>query len=81
MTIDFYTRAGCHLCDDAKALLDRLAQRRAFQVRTHDVDSDPALAERHGNEVPVLVVAGQKRFWGKIEPALLERFLEHELKR
>ncbi|HWQ27940.1 MAG TPA: glutaredoxin family protein, partial [Dehalococcoidia bacterium] len=45
-TVTLYTRKGCHLCDDALAMLRRLQDELDFQIRVVDVDSDPALAQR-----------------------------------
>ena len=76
--IQFYTRANCHLCQDAKALLANLGQQYSLQIDERDVDADPAWAEQYGDRVPVLVSGGRERFWGRIEPKLLARFLRHE---
>jgi glutaredoxin len=62
-----YTRAGCHLCEDAEALLRRLG----YEVALIDVDADPTLQARYGEQVPVLVVDGRAVLSGIIgEPAL-----------
>ena len=53
-TITLYTRQGCHLCQDAEALLRRLG----CSVTSVDVDADEALAARYGHEVPVLLLDG-----------------------
>ena len=45
-----YTRAGCHLCEDAANLLER----EGMTWRPVDIDGDPGLAERYGLRVPVL---------------------------
>jgi len=45
-----YTRAGCHLCEDAAALLERAG----LTWRPLDIDRDPGLAERYGLRIPVL---------------------------
>jgi glutaredoxin len=55
----FYTRAGCHLCDDARPLVVQLCRESGVPVREVDVDSDPALRERYGEMVPVVAVDGQ----------------------
>jgi len=66
-----YTRVGCHLCDDAKALLER----HGLTVETVDIDRDPQLVERYGQCVPVVFVDGRERFRGRIDPVLLRRLL------
>jgi glutaredoxin len=58
--VTLYTRRGCHLCDDAKAALDRVHARMPFTLEVVDVDGDPALAEAYGLEVPVVLVDGRK---------------------
>jgi glutaredoxin len=71
----FYTRRGCHLCDDAWALLQRAQRRHGFVLEAADVDADPALRERFGLTVPVVEVNGKVRFRGRVSPVLLDRLL------
>ena len=66
-----YTRAGCHLCDDAKELLE--AHRIAPECI--DIDADPALRERFDTCVPVVEFDGKIRFRGRVDPVLLRRLL------
>lgn len=74
-----YTRQGCHLCDDAWALLERAAARHRLTLSKVDVDSDPAPVERYGLCVPVVVIDGQERFRGVVNAALLDRVLRSEV--
>ena len=53
-----YTRVGCHLCDDAKALLER----NGLAVRAIDIDQDPGLVARYDQCVPVVEIDGRERF-------------------
>ncbi|MFD1730622.1 glutaredoxin family protein [Deinococcus malanensis] len=48
--LTLYSRAGCHLCEQARSHLEALDF--AFQVV--DVDSDPSLKDRYDHNVPVL---------------------------
>jgi glutaredoxin len=73
-----YTRHGCHLCEDAWALLQRERGRYGFVLEAVDVDTDAELAARHGMEVPVVVVNGKVRFRGIVNPHLLARLLRAE---
>jgi glutaredoxin len=70
-----YTRRGCHLCDDARALLERAGRRYALSLTAVDVDADPDLAARFGLEVPVVEVNGRVRFRGVVNEILLDRLL------
>jgi len=66
-----YTRAGCHLCEDAHVLL----QRFAIPVTLVDIDRDPELRERYDHCVPVVWIDDRERFRGRIDETLLRRLL------
>jgi glutaredoxin len=70
-TAILYTRRGCHLCDEAKAVL----LRHGLSPQEVDIDADPQLRERYGQCVPVVVIDGQQRFRGRINEVLLRRLL------
>ncbi len=76
-----YTRRGCHLCEDAWRLLERAQRRHHFELRLIDIDSQPNLAARYGDQVPVVTVNGQVRFHGTVNPVLLTRLLRAESSR
>jgi glutaredoxin len=73
-----YTRNGCHLCEDAWRLLEKEQRRHGFQLSAVDVDADAELRARYGEQVPVVAVDGKVRFWGRINPVLLDRLLRAE---
>ncbi len=52
--LTFYHRPGCHLCTDMLALLQERQERLGFELEMVDVDSDPQLAARFGELVPLL---------------------------
>jgi hypothetical protein len=57
--IVLYERAGCHLCEDAAALLDEmLGADRYMRV---DIDADDDLLVRYGHRIPVVTVDGAER--------------------
>lgn len=55
-TLTLLTRAYCHLCDDMRDALARLAAGRDVDIVELDVDADPALESRYGELVPVLLL-------------------------
>lgn len=66
-----YTREGCHLCDEARAILESYGLR----PKLVDIDADEELVRRYTNCVPVVVLDGQERFRGRVNEVLLRRLL------
>jgi len=64
-----YTRAGCHLCDEAKEQLKELRKLVAFALQEIDIDSNPELQRRYNDEVPVIFIHGRKAFKYRIDPS------------
>ena len=72
----FFTRQGCHLCDDAWALLTKAQARHQFRLEAKDVDTSPKWAAEYGDCVPVVLVNGKVRFRGQVNEVLLRRILD-----
>ncbi|MBI3461918.1 MAG: glutaredoxin family protein [Planctomycetes bacterium] len=66
-----YTRPGCHLCEEAQALLAKYGM-GATEV---SIDADPALQTHYHDCVPVVVIDGVERFRGRVNEVLLRRLL------
>jgi glutaredoxin len=62
IALTLYTRPGCHLCDDMKATIQRVARASPDPIAIEEIDisSDPELERRYGEEIPVLLVEGRK---------------------
>ena len=73
--VDFYDRAGCHLCVDAWAIVERVAAEAGVVPRRHDVDADPELQARYGELVPVVVVDGEQHAQWFVDEARLSAAL------
>jgi glutaredoxin len=73
--VTLLTRVGCHLCEQAKAVLDELAAEDGFTWRELDVDADLKLADEFGDRVPVVLVDGREHGYWRVEPARLRRAL------
>jgi glutaredoxin len=62
--VRIYTRDGCHLCDEARTVVDEVCAALGESFDEVDIDSDPELVRRFGEEVPVTFVDGaQHDFW------------------
>lgn len=66
-----YSRQGCHLCDDARLVLERYGLRPTVI----DIDGDPELRAHYTECVPVVTIDGQERFRGRVNEVLLQRLL------
>lgn len=57
--LELYTRPGCHLGNDLRAICERLAEEIAFDLTEVNIEADPVLQARYEREVPVLFVDGR----------------------
>jgi len=73
--ITLYTRPGCHLCEDAADLLDRLASRFSIRVTEINILNDVDLFERYKHSIPVVAIAGGPTLQAPIHAAALEQAL------
>ena len=80
MELTLYTRAGCHLCEVAKNQLEPLLREFSLALREIDVDTDPELAARFGEEVPVLFLGGRKVAKYRVDVKQFRRLLEQTRK-
>lgn len=65
--VTFYTKAGCHLCDEARALLDDIAAGTPYELAEIDIRSDAAVFEQYRYRIPVILVNETLAAEGRIE--------------
>lgn len=69
------TRAQCHLCDEAKEAIARVAATAGVQWREVDVDEDPQLQAEYWDRVPVVLLDGKEHGYWRVEEERLLRDL------
>jgi hypothetical protein len=74
--LTLYGKPGCHLCDDARAVVERVRAGRAVALEEVDVTLDPALHRRYGERIPVLALDGEELFELVVDADVLERRLD-----
>jgi glutaredoxin len=58
--VTLYARPDCHLCDEARAGLERLrSDGLDFEFEEIDIESDQALLKRHLERIPVIELDGE----------------------
>lgn len=60
--VTFYTKPGCHLCDEAKREIARAGCAGQFTFEEVSILSDPELQRRYGTEIPVVLIDGTHAF-------------------
>lgn len=73
--IEVYSRPGCHLCDEALAILSRLIRDTPFRIELRNVEDRSDWEERYGTEIPVGVVAGRRLFKYRVDEPRVRRAL------
>jgi glutaredoxin len=62
--VTLYSRPGCHLCDDARAVIARVCADLGEEYVEVSIDDHPELQQRFGEEIPVTLVDGRQHdFW------------------
>jgi len=73
--LTLYSRPGCHLCDEMKAIVDRVSRSMPLTVEVVDISADAELEARYGLEIPVLAMNGRKVAKYRVSEEELRRIL------
>ena len=73
VNVDIYSRPGCHLCDEAKEIIERVQHRIGFALRIIDIERDPELEKEYGDQIPVVFIDGQKMFRYHVDEVEFEK--------
>ena len=73
--LTIYSRPGCHLCDEMKAVVQQVARTIPLSLVEVDISTDAALEAEYGLEIPVLMVEGKKAAKYRIAEDALVRIL------
>jgi glutaredoxin len=74
-TVVLYGKADCHLCDEARAVLERVRSEAPFELVERDITTDEGLHRRYLERIPVVEVDGEEAFEFFVDEAELRRRL------
>jgi len=78
MQVVLYSRAGCHLCDDARAVLLAERARSPFDLEEVDIETSDDLLREYGVRVPVVAIDGVETFEYTVDPGELAELMRVE---
>ena len=73
--VTLYTRPGCHLCDDARAVIEAVCAELGERWVEVSIDDDPELRDRFTEEIPVTFVDGRQHDFWRVDPVRLRAAL------
>ena len=71
MIVHFYTRPGCHLCDDARLMLKLVKEDVAFDIKEINIEEDDTLHEKYLLMIPVIELEDEIIQFGQIDYATI----------
>ena len=78
--ITLYTRPGCHLCEEAKAVIQPILGEFGAALRELDINQDAALQQRYGTDIPVIFIGARKVAKHRLDPVKFRRQLSDALR-
>ena len=70
-----YSKPGCHLCDDARAVVRTVCDELGESFDEVDISASPDLMDRFGEEIPVTFVDGEQHDFWRVDPDRLRSAL------
>jgi glutaredoxin len=76
LEVTIYSRPGCHLCEEAKAVIKPLLIEFGATLREVNIDEDSELGERYCWDIPVIFLGKHKAAKHRVDPRQFRRQLE-----
>ena len=73
--VTLYSRPGCHLCENARAVIEDVCSELGESFTEISILDDPELIRRYGEEIPVTLVDGRQHDFWRVDPARLRAAL------
>jgi Glutaredoxin-like domain (DUF836) len=73
--VTLYTRPGCHLCDNARAVIEQVCAELGESFDEISILDDPSLPARYAEEIPLTLVDGKQHDFWRVDPVRLRAAL------
>jgi hypothetical protein len=68
-------RSGCHLCEEARTVIERVAEDLGVGWVERSIEDDPTLKERYWEQIPVTFVDGRQHDYWRVDETRLRAAL------
>jgi glutaredoxin len=68
-------KPDCHLCEDARAVVARLAEELGFSWEELSINDDPELHRKYWEQIPVTLIDGKQHDFWRVDEARLRAAL------
>ncbi|QIP85294.1 glutaredoxin family protein [Streptomyces sp. Tu 2975] len=68
-------KPGCHLCDDARAVVEQVCAEAGVPWEEKDINKDEELHRAYWEQIPVVLIDGEQHTFWKVDAARLRRAL------
>jgi glutaredoxin len=65
--VEIYSKANCHLCDEAKEIIKKVKKDTAFTLIEIDITKDSQIFEKYKYDIPVININGIIAFKYKVD--------------
>lgn len=69
------TRPGCHLCDDVRVVLERVATELGVPLEERDIAGSEAELREYGERIPVTLIDGREHDFWRVDESRLRAAL------
>lgn len=73
--VTLYSRPGCHLCDTAREVVQRVCAETGTGWDEVDITTDDRLVAEYGEQIPVTLVDGARHDFWRVDEQRLRRAL------
>ncbi len=79
ITVKIYSKPNCHLCDEAKTVLQTVRNQIPFELNEINIEADPDYYNLYKEQIPVIFINDQKAFKFKVTEKELRKRLQRVL--
>ncbi len=74
--VTVYSKPGCHLCEEAIRVIQRVQKQHPFTLEEVNIQEDPALLAEYGEQIPVITLNGTFLFEYTVDEVRLRQLLK-----